>query len=1091
MPRFDIVVAVNPAQAVAGSRVVNRSLDTIQARATRLRAFLVRAFALTALIAGITSLIRAMAQFEQAMSTVRAISQATAFEFSLLREEASRLGATTRFTSTQAAEGMIFLARAGFTVAEILESIEGTLRLAQAGAIDLASAADIASNVLQGFRLETSETARVIDVLARTANSSNTDIRQLGAALKFVAPVAAGLGVDIEETSAAVGALSNAGLQASLAGTGLRRVLTGLVSPTAAFLRALQSVGVDAAEVDPQLVGLAGAVERLGEAGFTTAQAIESFGQRGGPAFEVLVSSLDDLRRLDDLLRNAAGTAEEVARVMDDNLQGALFRMQSAAEAVVRAFGELGATSFLTTAFQNIAAVLRAVARNLETVADVAGLFLTTLAVPRLIAITRAIAGVAAGVGGLTIALGLATTAARFLGRALLIGFAVEAISRTHRLLQEMPAVVGAIRSGWEQVRAVVVRITEEVVGFYGGIVGVAGGLVLGVQRNFDELPRYFQGLGVILIRIWGQIFDQINGLTRGAAAFIGVTLRNIWPVVRDLGFQILSFIAGLVDRTAQLFVELIRNVQSGGTSPQFALTLRATAEFINGVLGGAGEDGGQAFADAYQRGVTERLGEQFADRAIAIFGLDESLAPQIASDLYEAFVEGRREAIARLRSLFAGAPPSGTAFAGIIAPALQREFEDPGSSVFAAADAFGERLDAAFTGDGSRFQLLPNLDFSIDLPEYRDPNAARDALLRGNRVALIQRELAALEEEARLLQAVGVERQVVEQQLRIEQQLRTRLREINEDLSLSELERLSALTEAEVNEIRILVDRNDLLTRQAQIEDSLNGPARERIRNLQALDALYQQGRISLDQYNQALADFEFHALQTATNARAGFQRALLGISSAFFDAAASWEEAVVSSVRAMEDAFADFVVNGMADFSRLIDSILSDLARVAFRQALAPLFSSFANFLAPGGGSADVGLGGTRLASGGLVSGPGTSTSDSIHARLSAGEFVVNAAATRRNLGLLRSINAQRFQDGGLVGGGTGRGGGAFIRQVNYIDQRTTRADDPPNDVNLRLRGETLDIMVRSKVGDAIARGEFDGPMRSRYGQQQRLRS
>ncbi len=273
--------------------------------------------------------VRVLADFSQAMSTVAAVSQATGNQLTEMTAKARELGATTRFSATQAAEGMLFLARAGFDTDEILGSIEGTLQLAQAGALDLGRAADIASNILSGFRLEVDQTGRIVDVLALAANSANTDVNQLGEAMKFVAPVAAGLGVSVEEATAAIAQLSNNGLQASLAGTGLRRVLSELESPAVKSRKILAEIGLTAADVRPSVQGLSNVIETLAKAGLDTGQALELFGDRGGPAFEVLSSSIPAMREMNAELANAEGTAARVAKVMDDNLNGAILQTVS------------------------------------------------------------------------------------------------------------------------------------------------------------------------------------------------------------------------------------------------------------------------------------------------------------------------------------------------------------------------------------------------------------------------------------------------------------------------------------------------------------------------------------------------------------------------------------------------------------------------------------------------------------------------------------------------------------------------------------------------------------------------------------------
>jgi len=354
MVDFRIQVIIDPRGVQQGARQVERSLDRIDRKTTqvtqkasRLGGAFRSAFAPLLGIAGAALAIRTLSNFEQEIAAVGAISQASAKELEAFRDVAIDLGTNTRFSATQAAEGLTFLARAGFTASESLEAIDGTLKLAQAGQLNLGRAADIASNVLKGFRLEVSQTARVVDVLALSANSSNTTVNQLGEALSFAAPIASGLGVSIEETTAAVSALSNAGLQGSRAGTGLNRVLANLEAPTEKAKEILASLGVQTDEVRVTTVGLTGAIARLAEAGVSTGQALEIFGQRGGPAFEVLSSSVPDVIKFTNQFGQAAGTADELAEALDDNLQGSLLALRSAFQGLILELGEAGATGAL------------------------------------------------------------------------------------------------------------------------------------------------------------------------------------------------------------------------------------------------------------------------------------------------------------------------------------------------------------------------------------------------------------------------------------------------------------------------------------------------------------------------------------------------------------------------------------------------------------------------------------------------------------------------------------------------------------------------------------------------------------------------
>ncbi len=421
MVDFNIVVKVDPNPATAGTRVVKRKLDRLEQGAVRLRRQLATMFAPLAAGAVLVGATRTLASFSQEMSTVLAITQATEVQFAQLTDTARELGATTRFSATQAAEGMVFLARAGFETEEVLASVGDTLLLAQSGALSLGSAADIASNVLQGFRLEVSETARVVDVLSFTANNANTNVLQLGDAMKFVAPVASGVGLSIEVTAAAMGALSDAGLQASLAGTGLRRVLSELESPSVATNKVLQSLGLNLDDVRISSVGLVQAMQNLKTAGVDTGLALQIFGDRGGPAFEVLSSSIPKVIKMTEELQNADGTAESIAKTMDDNLNGALLGLRSRFQELILAFGAFGATGGLETSIRALSEGFVILAENVGTV-TVALLALTARAITPLVA--AAIPAFISGIGTAATALQLFTVSG---GAAIVVSQALQA----------------------------------------------------------------------------------------------------------------------------------------------------------------------------------------------------------------------------------------------------------------------------------------------------------------------------------------------------------------------------------------------------------------------------------------------------------------------------------------------------------------------------------------------------------------------------------------------------------------------------------------------------------------------------------------
>ncbi len=175
---------------------------------------------------------KTLMDFDHAMAQVEAISRATGVQLDALREKAKLLGATTIYTSGEAATGMKYLAQSGFDVNEILTATSSVLALAQAGDLGLAQASEIAAKALRGFRLDASQMSDVADVMAAAVTQSTMNIQEMGYAFKYVAPIAASMGVSMREASAYIGVLSDAGIDATMAGTALMRMMCEICNPT-------------------------------------------------------------------------------------------------------------------------------------------------------------------------------------------------------------------------------------------------------------------------------------------------------------------------------------------------------------------------------------------------------------------------------------------------------------------------------------------------------------------------------------------------------------------------------------------------------------------------------------------------------------------------------------------------------------------------------------------------------------------------------------------------------------------------------------------------------------------------------------------
>lgn len=283
------------------------------------------------------------ANFESGMNRVRGLTGATGADLEALESQARSLGATTQYSAGQAADAMGFLAMAGFEADEIVGAMPSTLQLAAAAQLDLAQAADITSNILTGYGLEVSELGHANDVLATAMTSANTNLVQLGDAMRYAGPVANSAGVEFEEAAAALALMGNAGIQGSMAGTSLRGAISRLLNPTGEAADVMRRLGIEATDADGNLVSLEAIVSQLETSGASTADMMLLFGQRAGPAMSALVSQGSDaLRDLTANLRDSEGAAETLADIQMEGLTGAMRRLRSAAESLAISFADSG-----------------------------------------------------------------------------------------------------------------------------------------------------------------------------------------------------------------------------------------------------------------------------------------------------------------------------------------------------------------------------------------------------------------------------------------------------------------------------------------------------------------------------------------------------------------------------------------------------------------------------------------------------------------------------------------------------------------------------------------------------------------------------
>ena len=287
------------------------------------------------------------ADFEETMSTVEALSGASAGEMNALSEEAKRLGATTKFTATEAAEAMTYMGMAGWDASDMLAGMDGVLSLAAASGEDLARTSDIVTDNLTAFGLSASDTARFSDVLAAAATNSNTNVSIMGETFKQSASIAGALGYSVEDVAVAVGLMANSGVKGSIAGTALKNTFNGLLEGATLTSEAFGEYEFSALNADGTMKSFSSTIDELRYYfdQMTEAERVNNAmaiaGKRSYNGLLAILNATDeDYASLTASINNCSGAAKNMAQIKMDNMNGQLTLLKSAWDAVTISIGE-------------------------------------------------------------------------------------------------------------------------------------------------------------------------------------------------------------------------------------------------------------------------------------------------------------------------------------------------------------------------------------------------------------------------------------------------------------------------------------------------------------------------------------------------------------------------------------------------------------------------------------------------------------------------------------------------------------------------------------------------------------------------------
>lgn len=338
LARMAVQISANSADLVRATQQGSRSLLSLSRTAESAGRLIGAYFGVTTIFRGVSHAVGVLAGFEQKMQEVRAVTGATGEQFLALQRNATALGASTEYTATQIAGLQAEFGRLGFSTKEILDSTKATVNLATATGSDLARSAEIAGSTLRAFQLDAKEMGRVTDVMSSSFNKSALQLDNFAESIKYVAPIAKAAGVSIEETTAYLSALADAGIKGSQAGTGMRRIFAELAKD-----------GRPVAE----------RMQELADKGLTLEGAFDEVGRYAQTALLVLASQTDKVHDLTAAYKDAAGEARRTAEVMRDTLSNDFKLLTSAIDGAIQKgtlFGDMlrkltqATTDFITVA---------------------------------------------------------------------------------------------------------------------------------------------------------------------------------------------------------------------------------------------------------------------------------------------------------------------------------------------------------------------------------------------------------------------------------------------------------------------------------------------------------------------------------------------------------------------------------------------------------------------------------------------------------------------------------------------------------------------------------------------------------------------
>lgn len=545
----------------------------------------------TTVIGGVgVAAVKTAADFDSAMSQVAAVSGATGKDFDALRNKAREMGAKTKFSATEAAEAMNYMAMAGWKTEDMLSGIEGIMNLAAASGEDLATTSDIVTDALTAFGLSAKDSGHFADILAAASSNANTNVSMMGETFKYCAPIAGALGFSAEDTAEAIGLMANAGIKSSQAGTALRTIMNNLAGDVKISGKAIGDVTIATTNADGSMRDLSDILADCRSAfGNLTesekAQAAESLvGKNAMSGFLALMNAGEgDIEKLSSAIENCDGSAEKMAMTMQDNLAGQLTILKSQLQELAISFGDI-----LMPAIRSIVSKLQGFVDKLNGMDEGTKRTIVTIALlvasigPLLIIIGTTISKIGVAMQGFVkLANGVSKLKLAIQGGTGVLGKLGAALGGISAPVLAVVAVIAVLVAAFvhlwktnEGFRDAIIgtwtRIKDTISGFCQGIVDRLNALGFQFTDIVDVLKTVWDGFCQVLAPIFEGVFNNIanilstvTGVITGILdVFIGIFTGNwsqawngikeifssIWNGISSFFSNILNVIKGVAD---------------------------------------------------------------------------------------------------------------------------------------------------------------------------------------------------------------------------------------------------------------------------------------------------------------------------------------------------------------------------------------------------------------------------------------------------------------------------------------------------------------------------------------------------------------